>query len=325
MKAILYTHYGSPDVLQYRDTPIPTPKSNGVLVKILAAAANPLDWHLMRADPFLARLENGLFSPKEPRLGVDFAGIVEAVGSAVREFQKGDEVFGNSFRRGMGAFAEYICIEQTVIVKKPKNISFEQAAAAPLAALTALLGLRDKGMIQHGHKVLINGASGGVGTYAVQIAKSYGAEVTAVSSQKNHALVRSIGADHVIDYTQEDFTRNGQHYDLILCTLGNRYVSEYQRALKPHGKCIISGFTTLGKALNHGIIGKMRSKEGAQTITPSGTVEPNKNDLLFIQELLASGKVVSVIDQCYPLNKTADAIRHLETGRAKGKIIVTVG
>lgn len=324
MKAIVYTQYGSPDVLQFKDVEKPTPKANEVLVKILAASANPLDWHFMRAAPFLARLENGLFRPKQTRLGADFAGRVEAVGSSVTQFQPGDEVFGNNFGRGLGAFAEYVCVSEDVLVLKPTNTSFETAAAAPTAALTALQGLREKGQIQSGQKVLINGASGGVGSFAVQIAKAFGAEVTGVCSTRNLDMVRSIGADHVIDYTREDFTNNGQQYDLIYCAVGNRSIADYQRALKPQGVCVIAGFTSLRLLFEHMILGPRRSKVGGQRIGPSGTMNPNKEDLVFLRELLDTDKVVPVIDRCYPLSETAEAIRYLETGHAKGKVVITV-
>jgi NADPH:quinone reductase-like Zn-dependent oxidoreductase len=325
MKAIVYTQYGSPDVLQSKEVETPTPKANEVLVKIHTAAANALDWHFMRAEPFLARLENGLFKPKNTKLGADFAGTVEAVGSSVSQFKPGDEVVGNNFQRGLGAFAEYINVSEDVLVLKPSRVSFEDAAAAPTSALTALQGLRDKGQIKPGQKVLINGASGGVGSFAVQIAKAFGAEVTAVCSTRNLDMVRSIGADHVIDYTQEDFTNNGQQYDLIYCAVGNCSVSEYQRALKPQGVCIIAGITSLLLMFQHLILGPRRSKVGGQRIGTAGTVEPNQKDMAFIMELLETGKIVSVIDRCYPLSETAEAIRYLETGRARGKVIIEVG
>jgi len=231
MKAVVYHEYGSSDVLRFEDTEKPTPKENEVLVKLHAASANPLDWHFMRGAPFLARLESGLFKPKETKLGADIAGQVEAVGSRVTQFQPGDEVFGNTFGHGLGAFAEYVCIhEENSLALKPANLSFAEAAAVPIAALTALQGLR-KGQIHSGQKVLINGASGGVGTFAVQIAKSFGAEVTGVCSTRNLNMVCSIGANHVIDYTREDFTQDGQQHDLIYCAVGNRSISEYKRAL----------------------------------------------------------------------------------------------
>jgi NADPH:quinone reductase-like Zn-dependent oxidoreductase len=278
----------------------------------------------MRATPFLARLENGLFKPKQTRLGADLSGTVGAIGSGVTQFQPGDEVMGDNFGRGLGAFAEYVCLSQDVLVLKPTHISFEDAAAVPTAALTALQGLRDKGQIKAGQKILINGAAGGVGTFAVQLAKAFGAEVTGVCSTRNLDMVRSIGADHVIDYTQEDFTNNGQQYDLIYCTVGNRSIVGYKRALKPQGVCVIAGFTSLRLLFEHMILGPRRSKTNGQQVGLSGTVNPNKADLIFLQKLLESGKIVSVIDKCYPLSETAEAIRYLETGHAKGKVVITM-
>jgi NADPH:quinone reductase-like Zn-dependent oxidoreductase len=324
MKAIVYTEYGSPDVLQFKDVEKPTPKDNEVLVKIHAASANPADWHTMRATPFLARLVNGFFKPKNPRLGADVAGRVEAVGQTVTQFQVGDDVFGCMSLNEMSSFAEYICAKEDALVLKPAKMTFEQAAAVPLAAFTALQGLRDKGQIQSGQKVLINGASGGVGTFAVQIAKSFGAEVTGVCSTRNVDMVRSIGADHAIDYMQEDFTNNGQQYDLIYCAVGNRSISEYQRALPPQGVCVIAGFTNLRLLFEHMILGPFRSKAGGKRVGRMPTVKPNKKDLVFVKALLDSGKVVSVIDRCYPLSETAEAIRYLETGHARGKVVITV-
>ncbi len=325
MKAIVYTQYGSPDVLQFADVEKPTPKDNEVLVKIHAASANPADWHTMRATPFLARLVNGFFKPKNHRLGADLAGRVEAVGSAITQFHVGDEVFGCLSLSEMGSFAEYVCVrEDAALGLKPANLTFEQAAAVPLAAFTALQGLRDTGHIQAGQKVLINGASGGVGTFAVQIAKSYGAEVTGVCSTRNLDMVRSIGADHVIDYTREDFTNNGQQYDLIYCAVGNRSISDYQRALKPQGACVIAGFTNMRLLFEHMILGPRRSKSGGMQVGLMPTMQPNPADLVFLKGLLESGKVKPVIDRCYPLTETAEAIRYLETGHAKGKVVITV-
>lgn len=324
MKAIVYTEYGSPDVLQFTDIEKPTPKDDEVLVKIHAASANPADWHLMRAEPFLARLQNGLLKPKQTRLGADLAGRVEAVGSKVTQFHVGDEVFGSMSLNNMSTFAEYICATEDDIALKPANVSFEEAAAVPLAAFTALQGLRDKGQIRAGQKVLVNGASGGVGTFAVQIAKSYGTEVTGVCSTRNLDMVRSIGADHVIDYTREDFTKNGQQYDLIYDAVGNRTISDYKRALKPQGICAIAGFTNLRLLFGHMILGPLRQRDGKQ-VGLMKTAEANKKDLLILKELLEAGKIKPVIDRSYPLSQTAEAIGYLETGHARGKVIVTVG
>jgi NADPH:quinone reductase-like Zn-dependent oxidoreductase len=321
MKAIIFTQYGSPDVLQFIEVEKPTPNENQVLVKVQAAAANPLDWHRLRADPFLVRLGDGFFKPKNPKLGADLAGIVEAVGRNVTEFKPGDEVFGEI---GGGAFAEYACVHEKQLVLKPANLSFAEAASVPVVGFTALQGLRHAGQIQAGQKVLINGASGGIGTFAVQLAKAYGAEVTGVCSSRNLELVRSLGADHVVDYTQEDFTRNGRQYDLLYDTVGNRSVADYKRALTPQGSCVIAGFTTMPRLFEHMLLGPLRSKKGGKKVGMMGTANPNKADLLVIKELLETGQVVPVIDRFYPLAKTAEAIRYLETGRARGKVIITV-
>ncbi|MCH7887080.1 MAG: NAD(P)-dependent alcohol dehydrogenase [Candidatus Marinimicrobia bacterium] len=325
MKAIIYTKYGPPDVLQLKEIEKPAPKEDEVLVKVHAASVNPLDWHLMRAEPFLARLEVGLLKPKNKILGADIAGRVEAVGRNVKEFQPGDEVFGEIFENGLGGFAEYAAVPESALALKPANISFEAAAAVPVAALTALQGLRDKGQIQSGQKVLINGASGGVGTFAVQIAKSFGAEVTGVCSTRNLDMVRSIGADQVIDYTQEDFTKNGQRYDLIFDAVGNRSVSEYKRVLSPQGICVIPGFTTLSHLFQVIFLGTWVSMTGSKKIGMMGTVKPSKKDLIFIKELLEAGKIVPVIDRSYPLNEVPEAIRYLEEGHAQGKVVITIG
>ena len=317
MKAIVYTQYGSPDVLQLKEVEKPMPKDNQMLVKVYAASANPADWHLMRAEPFLARLENGLLKPKNTKLGADVAGRVEGVGRNVTQFQAGDEVFGSMPLNELGTFAEYLCALEDALALKPARLTFEQAAAVPLAAFTALQGLRDKGQIQPGQKVLINGASGGVGTFAVQIAKSYGTEVTGVCSTRNLDLVRSIGADHVIDYTQEDFTRNGQRYDLIFDAVGNRSISDYQRALSPNGICSVAGFTSLSRLFQVMFL-------GGKKIGLMQTAKANKKDLVIIQELLEAGKVVPVIDRSYSLSEVPEAIRYLETGHARGKVVITV-
>src|SRR5215211_2289272 len=317
MKAIVYAEYGSPDVLQFKDVEKPAPKDNEVLVKVHAASANPADWHLMRAEPFLARLANGLLKPKNTKLGADVAGRVEAIGSNVTRLQVGDDVFGCMPLNELGGFAEYVCADEDALALKPAGLTFEQAAAVPLAAFTALQGLRDKGQIRSGQKVLINGASGGVGTFAVQIAKSYGTEVTGVCSTRNLDLVRSIGADHVIDYTKEDFTQNGQQYDLIFDAVGNRSVSDYQRALSPNGTCAVAGFTSMPRLFQFMFLGG--NKVGLME-----TAKANKKDLMVIQELLETGKVVPVIDRTYSLSEVPEAIRYLEAGHARGKVVITV-
>jgi len=324
MKAIVYTQYGSPDVLQLQEIEQPTPKDTEILVKVHAASANPADWHIMRGAPFLARLTNGLFKPKVPRLGADLAGTVEAVGKNVSQFKVGDEVFGELSLSGMGSFAEYICVdENSAIALKPTNLTFEQAAAVPLAGFTAVQGLRDTGHVQAGQTVLVNGASGGVGMFAVQYAKACGAEVTGVCSTRNLDLVRSIGADYVVDYTQEDFTKTGQQYDLIYCAVGNRSITDYKQALKPKGVCVIAGFTGLGLLFSHMLIGPRRVSDGKR-VGLMETAHPNKKDLLVMKELLETEKVKPVIDKRYPLSETAEAIRYLETGRARGKVVINV-
>ncbi|MCG8350857.1 MAG: NAD(P)-dependent alcohol dehydrogenase [Chloroflexales bacterium] len=322
MKAIVHTQYGSPDVLELREGAKPAPKEDKVLVNVHAASANPLDWHKMRGAPFLVRPSDGLLKPKNIMLGADMAGRVEAVGSKVTQFQPGDEVFGDV---STGGFAEYVCAREKELALKPANLSFEQAAAVPVAALTALQGLRDKGQIQPGQKVLINGASGGVGTFAVQIAKELGAEVTGVCSTRNLDMVRSIGADHVIDYTQADFTRNGRRYDLIFDAVGNRSAADYMRALSPNGICVVAGFTTMSRMIFQVVLlGSLASKTGNKKIG-SMLATVNKQDLDCLKELLEAGKVVPVIDRCYPLHETAEAIRYLEAGHARGKVVITVG
>ncbi len=322
MKAILFTRYGSPDVLQVTEVEKPVPNENQVLIKVMAASANPLDWHRMRGEPFLARMGEGLRKPQDPRLGADVAGQVESVGKNVTEFKPGDEVFGAV---GAGSFAEYVCTRDKNLALKPANVSFEAAAAAPVVGYTALQGLRDHGKIRAGQKVLVNGAAGGIGTFAVQLAKSYGTEVTGVCSTRNLDMVCSIGADHVVDYTREDFTRTGQQYDLIYDAIGNRSIFDYRRALAPLGKCVIAGFTSLPRLFEHMVLGPLVSRRGNRKVGMMGISNAKKEDLLTIQELLETGKVVSVIDRRYPLTETAEAIRYLETLHARGKVIINVG
>jgi NADPH:quinone reductase-like Zn-dependent oxidoreductase len=329
MKAIVYERYGSPDVLELREVEKPTPKDNEVLVKVHAASVNAADWHLVRAKPFLVRLMGmGFLKPKNKILGADIAGLVETVGRNVKQFKQGDEVFGDISECGWGGFAEYICAVEDALVMKPANITFEEAAAVPLAALTALHGLRDKGKIQPGQKVLINGAGGGVGTFAVQIAKSFGAEVTAVCSTRNLDMVRTIGADHVIDYTQEDFTQNEKRYDLILAANGYHPILDYKRALSSNGIYVMSGGS--GAQMFQAILlGSLISKIGNLLAGKAGkkmvfvTSNPNKNDLVFIKELLEAGKVKPVIERRYQLSEVAEAIRYLEEGHAQGKVVIT--
>ena len=315
MKAIHFYEYGSPDVLEFKEAETPSLKDNEVLIKVHAASANPLDCHSMRGAPFVARLEFGLRRPRDPKLGADVAGRVTAIGKDVTRFKIGDEVFGDISK---GSFAEYASASEEHVALKPANLTFEAAAAVPVAAFTALQGLRDKGQIQSGQKVLINGAAGGVGTFAVQIAKAYGAEVTGVCSTRNLDMVRSIGADHVVDYTKADFTRNGKRYDLIFDAVGNLAVSDYQRALSPHGIASVAGFTTLARLFQVILLGAWVSKTGSQQIGLMETAYSNPKDLEILKGLLETGKVIPVIDLTYPLSETAEAIRYLETGHARG-------
>ena len=323
MKAIVNTEYGSPDVLHLREVAKPSPKDDEVLVKIYAASVNAADWHLLRADPFLVRLmAGGLLKPKITILGADIAGRVEAVGRTVKEFQPGDEVFGDIAACGWGGFAEYVCVLENALVLKPANITFEQAAAVPLAGVTALQGLRDYGQIRPGQKVLINGSSGGVGTFAVQIARSFGAEVTAVCSTRNMDMAYSLGADHVIDYTHEDFTRNGQRYDLILAANGYHPISDYKRALSPDGIYVMAG-GSMPQMFQAMLLGPWISRNGKQKMVHF-LAKSNKKDLTFIKELLETGKVKPVIDGCYPLSEVAGAFRYIEEEHARGKVVITV-
>ena len=325
MKAIICTRYGSPDVLQLQEVDKPVPSDNEVLIKIHAASINARDWRFMRAKPFFIRLTPGAFlQPKNKILGADLAGRVEMVGRNVKQFKSGDEVFGYlPSSTGRGTFAEYVCANEYAITLKPANLTFEQAAAVPLAAMTALQGLRDQGKIQPGQKVLIYGASGGVGTFAVQIAKALGAEVTAVCSTRNLEMVHSIGADHVIDYKREDFTQNGQHYDLILAVNGYRPISDYLRVLNPKGSYVVAGGSML-QLFQAASAGRKNLKNQRKSVSIASLVQ-NHNDLIFLKELLESGKIVPVIDGCYPINKTAEALWYFEKVHPKGKVIISMG
>ncbi len=316
MKAIVYTKYGPPEVLQLKEVEKPIPKDNEILIKVHAASANAYDWRHLRADPFLIRLMGaGLLKPKHKILGADIAGQVEAVGSNVKQFQPGDEVFGEG---SYGGFAEYVCVDENRFVLKPANLTFEEAAAVPMAALTALQGLRDKGQIQARQKVLINGASGGVGTFAVQIAKSFEAEVTGVCSTPKMDFVRSIGADHAIDYTQEDVTKNRQQYDLIFDIAAYRSISKYKRILSSSGIYVLAG-GSMARIFQLMFISMTGVKNMGYMVA-----NINQKDLLFIIELLKVGKVKSIIDKRYPLNETAEALRYLEEGHACGKVVITM-
>ena len=324
MKAMICPRYGSPDVLQFREVVKPVPQEDEALIQIRAASINSRDLRMLRAKPLFMRLmPGGLFRPKNKILGADVAGRVEVVGRNVKQFKPGDEVFGYlPSATGRGAFAEFVCARENLITLKPANLTFEQAAAVPLAAMTALQGLRDKGNIQPGQKVLINGASGGVGTFAVQITKALGAEVTAVCSTRNLDMVHSIGADHVIDYTREDFTRNGQRYDLILAVNGYHPISKYLSVLNPEGIYVVAGGSML-QLFQAALQGRQTSKVGGQKTHVLSLVQSQK-DLNFLKELLESGKAVPIIDRCYPLSKTVDAFWYFEKEHAKGKIIITM-
>jgi NADPH:quinone reductase-like Zn-dependent oxidoreductase len=319
MKAIIYTEYGPPEVLQLKEIDKPAPKEDEVLVNIHAASLNAGDWAMMIGKPSYLRLAWGFPKPKYKILGLDIAGRVEAVGKNVKQFQPGDEVFGES---GIGAFVEYRCVTEGKLALKPINISFEDAATVPEAALVALQGLRDKGQIQPGQKVLINGASGGVGTFAVQIAKYYGAEVTAVCSTRNLEIARSIGADHVIDYTQENFTKSGQRYDLILAANGYHPIADYKRALSTEGIYVCTG-GSLAQIFHSILLGPLMSKTGGKQLGNSPR-KSSKTDMAFMIKLLEAGKVVPVIDRRYTLSEVPEALRYLGEGHARGKVVITV-
>jgi NADPH:quinone reductase-like Zn-dependent oxidoreductase len=322
MKAIVYTEYGSPDALRLTEVAKPVPKDDEVLVKVSATSVNALDWRLLRGKPIFVRLMiGGLLKPKNQIPGADIAGRVEAVGGNLTQFKPGDEVFGVRGKSG-GGFAEYVCTTEDRLARKPANLSFEQAAAVPVAALTALRGLRDKGRIQAGQKVLVDGASGGVGTFALQIARSFGAEVTAVCSTKSLSVARSIGADHVFDYTQEDFTRNGQLYDLILAANAYHSIFDYKRALSPNGTYVMTGGGG-AQILQAMFLGPWISMTGNKKMGVL-MAKQSKEDLRVLAELLEAGKIVPVIDRRYPLSEAAEAVRYLEQGHAGGKVVITV-
>ena len=322
MKAVVYHQYGPPDVLKLEEVEKPVPADREVLIRVHAACVNPLDWHFMRGTPYVVRLVAGLQKPKNPRLGVDVAGQVEAVGKGITRFKPGDEVFGSC----RGAFAEYVCTSEPAVVLKPKNVTAEQAASAPVAAFTALQSLRDKGHIRAGHNVLVNGAAGGVGTFGVQIAKSYGAIVTGVCSTRNVEMVRSIGADRAIDYKKQDFTQSGDRFDLILDCVGNHSLPDIRRMLNPQGICVMAGGTA-----DNWMIGVVVSALQALVLSAVGSrklvgmlAKRNQEDLAIIGGLMESGKVTPVIDRRYKLTEVPDAIRYLEEGHARGKVVIGV-
>jgi len=318
MKAIVYEKYGSPDVLELMEIEKPTVRDNEMLIKVQTAAVTPMDWHFMTGTPFMARIINGgLFKPKHKVLGTQVAGQVESVGGNVKRFQPGDEVFGLSEK--CGGFAEYVCVPEKEAYSKPVEMSFEQAAAVHFSGMTALICLCDLGQLQSGQRVLINGASGGVGTLAVPIAKRLGAQVTGVCSTKNLELVRSLGADQVIDYTEEDFTHNGVLYNLIFDVVGKRSFSDCQRVLTPEGIYVTTEFSP-GLAIK----GKLISLTGSQKMIPMPPVAPKSEIRELFEELLATGMLKPIIDSCYPLSETPEAIRYYEKGHTRGRVIITV-
>jgi NADPH:quinone reductase-like Zn-dependent oxidoreductase len=323
MKAILHTKYGPPDVLKLSEVEKPVPGDDEVLIKVHAASVNTADCYILKGEPFLVRIiDGGILKPKYKIPGSDIAGQVDAIGRNVKQFQLGDEVFGNLSSYGRGGFAEYVCAPENALALKPDNISFDEAATVPLAAVTALQGIRDIGKIRSGQKVLINGASGGVGTFALQLAKSFGAEVTAVTSTNKLEMAYSIGADHVIDYTKEDFTQIGQLYDLIIAVNGYHSIFDYKRALSSRGMYVMIG-GSLSQMFQAMLLGPCISMTGGKNM---GTVSlrPNQEDLVFMKELLEAGKVVPVIDRRYMLNEVPDALRYLEEGHALGKVVITI-
>lgn len=319
MKAVAHERYGSPDVLEIREVAKPVPKDDEVLIKVHAASVNAYDWHFLTADIFLIRIMGGgVFKPKDTRLGADIAGRVEAIGNNVKQFQPGDEVFG----MGKGGFAEYACAPEDALVLKPVNLSFEQAAAVPMAGTTALQGLRDEGKVRPGQKVLIQGASGGVGTFAIQIAKSFGAEVTAVCSTRNVDQARSIGADHVVDYTKENFTQSGKQYDLIFAANGYHSLSAYKRALAPRGLYVMAGGTK-AQIFEAMLFGSLMSITGDKKMG-GVSAKRSQKDLLVLKDLIEAGKVVPVVDKRYPFREAAEALRYLGEGHARGKVVISM-
>jgi len=323
MKAIVYRQYGSPEVLKLEEVQKPIPKDDEALIKVHAASVNSFDWGLLKGKPFLNRLiVSGLFKPRYKILGCDIAGRVEGIGRNVKQLQPGDEVFGDLSACGFGAFAEYACAPENALVLKSASMTFEEAAAIPQAGLLALQGLRDKGQIQPGQKVLINGAGGGAGTFAVQIAKSFGAEVTGVDSTGKLDMLRSIGADHVIDYTKEDFTKKGQVYDLILDVVTHRSIFDYKRLLSPKGIYVMLGGGSWSRVYQAILLGPLISMTGSKKMRAL-MLKPNK-DLALLNELFEAGKVAPVIDGCYPLSEVAEALRYFGEGRVRGKVVITV-
>jgi NADPH:quinone reductase-like Zn-dependent oxidoreductase len=321
MKAVVYTEYGPPDVLHIKEVAKPTPTDDEVLIKVQAVSVNRSDWEGLRGKPLYARI-GGLLKPRHQILGSDIAGRVEMAGRNIRQFQPGDEVFGDILGGRMGGFAEYVCARERALALKPASMTFEEVAAIPQAAVIALQGIRDKGQVQPGQRVLINGAGGGAGAFAVQLAKLYGADVTGVDNTSKLDFMRSLGADHVIDYTQEDFTKNGNQYDLILDLVAHRSVFAYARALRPNGSYFMVGgsVATIFQIL---LLGPWMRRTTGKNIRLL-VVQPNPKDMVYITELYEAGKVVPVIDRRYPLSEVPQALRYLGEGLAKGKVVITV-
>lgn len=323
MQAVVHHRYGSPDVLELQEIAKPTPAEGQVLIRVRTASVNPYDWHFLRGMPSFLLLFIGMRRPKSPRLGADVAGIVEAVGANAGPFKPGDAVFGTA----KGSFAEYACAVTSQLAVKPQEISFEQAACLPIAGITALQGVRDKGKVQTGQTVLINGAAGGVGTFAVQIAKSFGARVAGVSSTRNVELLRSIGADEVIDYTREDFARSGQHYDLFFDLVGNRSLTDCLRAVQPRGTYISCGGGGPDRSTMNLLAGLLQNAVRscfAKQKMPGLLAKINREDLAFLADLVQTGRVIPVVDRTYSLPEVAEAIRHVESGHARGKVVISV-
>ncbi|MDX6386212.1 MAG: hypothetical protein QOD85_14 [Gaiellaceae bacterium] len=322
MKAMVYEKYGSPDVLELREIDRPPLTDDGVLVHVRAASVNPFDWHMLTGTPYLARVQAGLLKPKSQVLGVDFAGTVEAVGKDVTAFQPGEDVYGGR----AGAFGEYVCVRKSV-ARKPANLPFEDAAAVPMAAITALQALRDKGHVRAGQKVVVNGASGGVGTFAVQLAKAFGAEVTGVCSTRNVETVRSLGADHVIDYTKEDFTQSGVSFDVLVDVAGNHSWSEYKRALGESATMIVVGGRKTNRwigPMGDAVKRRLASVPGSRAVVAPFLAQLNKEDLDVLRELLEAGKLRPVIESRYELSEVPEALRYVGAGHAKGKVVISI-
>lgn len=323
MKAIVYTKYGSPAMLQLKEVDKPTPKEDEVLIKVYASSVNSWDWDLLKGKPFLVRMIGGLWKPRHKILGADIAGKVESVGSNVREFQTGDEVFGDIAGSGFGGFAEYVAVPEKLLARKSSAMTFEQSAALPQAGLLALQGLCHKGTIKQGQEILINGAGGGVGTIALQYAKSLGAIVTCVDKAEKFELLRSLGADHLIDYTKENYTRNGLQYDRILDVIAHRSVFDYKRALKPGGTFTMIGGSMGGLLLIFLFFGSLISRLGSKKLGIMG-YKPNRKDLEYLNQLFEEGKLVTIIDKCFPLQEVPAAFQYFGSGDFKGKIVISV-